>query len=60
QSAPAQAGAVTTPPPADLEPQAVGNGGLAETGANLWPAALGVLLAASGLVMLLRARRLRY
>ncbi|MBV1946856.1 DUF1996 domain-containing protein [Streptomyces sp. BV129] len=60
QSAPAQAGAVTTPPPADLEPQAVGSGGLAETGANLWPAALGVLLAASGLVMLLRARRLRY
>ncbi|MFI8347944.1 DUF1996 domain-containing protein [Streptomyces sp. NPDC085596] len=60
ESAPAQAGAVTTPPPANLEPQAVGNGGLAETGANLWPAALGVLLAASGLVMLLRARRLRY
>ncbi|MFG2816065.1 DUF1996 domain-containing protein [Streptomyces sp. NPDC048410] len=59
-SAPAQAAAVTTPPPANLEPQAVGNGGLAETGANLWPAALGVLLAASGLVMLLRARRLRY
>ncbi|MFJ4006022.1 DUF1996 domain-containing protein [Streptomyces sp. NPDC090023] len=59
-SAPAQAAAVTTPPPAYLEPQAVGNGGLAETGANLWPAALGVLLAASGLVMLLRARRLRY
>ncbi|MEV7200719.1 DUF1996 domain-containing protein [Streptomyces griseoluteus] len=60
ESAPAQAAAVTTPPPANLEPQAVGNGGLAETGANLWPAALGVLLAASGLVMLLRARRLRY
>ncbi|MFD4790811.1 DUF1996 domain-containing protein [Streptomyces sp. NPDC058459] len=60
-SAPAQAAAVTTtPPPANLEPQAVGNGGLAETGANLWPAALGVLLAASGLVMLLRARRMRY
>ncbi|MGW2211865.1 DUF1996 domain-containing protein [Streptomyces sp. NPDC001781] len=59
-SAQAQAAAVTTPPPADLEPQAVGNGGLAETGASLWPAALGVLLAASGLVMLLRARRLRY
>jgi hypothetical protein len=35
-------------------------GGLAETGAHLWPAAIGTLLALSGLIMLLRARRLRY
>ncbi|KUN79351.1 hypothetical protein AQJ66_28700 [Streptomyces bungoensis] len=49
----------TTPPPAQSEPQAV-HGGLAETGANLWPAGLGTLLALSGLVMLIRAKRLRY
>jgi hypothetical protein len=35
-------------------------GALAETGSHLWPAALGTLLALSGVVMLLRARRLRY
>ncbi|MEW2130835.1 DUF1996 domain-containing protein [Streptomyces sp. NPDC005435] len=50
----------TTPPPATgTEPQTSG-GSLAETGAQLWPAAIGILLAASGLVMFLRARRLRY
>ncbi|MEU4154259.1 DUF1996 domain-containing protein [Streptomyces sp. NPDC026659] len=50
----------TTPPPATgTEPQTSG-GSLAETGAQLWPAAIGVLLALSGLVMFLRARRLRY
>jgi hypothetical protein len=61
-SAPPQgggAGGQTTPPPAQPEPQAV-QGGLAETGAHLWPAAIGTLLALSGLIMLLRARRLRY
>ncbi|MFJ9820130.1 DUF1996 domain-containing protein [Streptomyces sp. NPDC101151] len=52
------AGSRTQPPAAQTEPQA--QGGLAETGAHLWPAAIGTLLALSGLVMLLRARRLRY
>ncbi|MET7287978.1 DUF1996 domain-containing protein [Streptomyces sp. NPDC005573] len=47
------------PPPAQTGPQAV-QGGLADTGAHLWPAAIGVLLALSGLIMLLRARRMRY
>ncbi|MGW2741106.1 DUF1996 domain-containing protein [Streptomyces sp. NPDC001450] len=47
------------PPAAQSEPQAV-QGGLAETGAHLWPAAIGTLLALSGLVMLIRAKRLRY
>ncbi|MFJ6542810.1 DUF1996 domain-containing protein [Streptomyces sp. NPDC091385] len=63
-SAPESTGAAavpqTTPPPATgTEPQTSG-GSLAETGAQLWPAAIGVLLAGSGLVMFLRARRLRY
>ncbi|MEU1407766.1 DUF1996 domain-containing protein [Streptomyces sp. NPDC005728] len=49
----------TQPPVAQTEPQAV-QGGLAETGAHLWPAAIGMLLALSGLIMLLRAKRLRY
>ncbi|MGW3359820.1 DUF1996 domain-containing protein [Streptomyces bungoensis] len=56
---PAPGSGQTTPPPAQSEPQAV-HGGLAETGANLWPAGLGTLLALSGLVMLIRAKRLRY
>ncbi|MEU9479834.1 DUF1996 domain-containing protein [Streptomyces sp. NPDC048191] len=48
-------------PPATARPQPQGGqGALAETGAHLWPAALGTLLALSGLIMLLRARRLRY
>ncbi|MFJ9864122.1 DUF1996 domain-containing protein [Streptomyces sp. NPDC101165] len=56
----AQSPAAQAQPPADrTEPQAV-QGGLAETGAHLWPAAIGMLLALSGLVMLLRAKRLRY
>ncbi|MFF7969935.1 DUF1996 domain-containing protein [Streptomyces sp. NPDC007905] len=53
------AGGPSHAPAAQTEPQAV-QGGLAETGAHLWPAAIGTLLALSGLVMLLRARRLRY
>ncbi|MFH8773156.1 DUF1996 domain-containing protein [Streptomyces sp. NPDC017958] len=56
----AQSPATPAQPPADQsEPQAV-QGGLAETGAHLWPAAIGTLLALSGLVMLIRAKRLRY
>nr|WP_152889111.1 DUF1996 domain-containing protein [Streptomyces adustus] len=38
------------------EPQAV-QGGLAETGAQLWPAALGGVLAVAGVVLLIRTRR---
>ncbi|MEU2060408.1 DUF1996 domain-containing protein [Streptomyces sp. NPDC013455] len=53
------AAAYAPPAAARTEPRAAG-GGLAETGAHLWPAALGTLLALSGLFMLLRARRLRY
>lgn len=62
QSAPAaQATAAGYAPPTPAQPQPQGTqGALAETGAHLWPAALGVLLALSGLIMLLRARRLRY
>ncbi|MFF3409271.1 DUF1996 domain-containing protein [Streptomyces sp. NPDC002742] len=40
------------------EPQAVGSGGLAETGANLWPAAIGGICVIGGLVVLLRIRRI--
>ncbi|MFI0806010.1 DUF1996 domain-containing protein [Streptomyces echinatus] len=59
-SAPGQAAAGDVPPTAgQTEPQAA-EGGLAETGAHLWPAAIGTLLALSGLFMLLRARRMRY
>ncbi|MEU6773668.1 DUF1996 domain-containing protein [Streptomyces sp. NPDC046759] len=48
-------------PPPSAQPQPQGTqGALAETGTHLWPAALGILLALSGLIMLLRARRLRY
>lgn len=56
-----QAGATGYTPPAAAqpEPQAAG-GGLAETGAHLWPAAIGTLLALSGLFMFLRARHMRY
>ncbi|MFJ7147329.1 DUF1996 domain-containing protein [Streptomyces sp. NPDC100445] len=60
-SAPASAQATAAgylPPVAgQTRPQASG-GRLAETGARLWPAALGTLLALSGLFMLIRARRL--
>ncbi|KUO15483.1 DUF1996 domain-containing protein [Streptomyces dysideae] len=38
------------------EPQAV-QGGLADTGAKLWPAAAGAVLVSAGLVLLLRTRR---
>ncbi|GGU96792.1 membrane protein [Streptomyces filipinensis] len=60
-SAPAQATAAGHVPPATAQPEPQGGqGALAQTGAHLWPAALGILLALSGLIMLLRARRLRY
>ncbi|MFI6564941.1 DUF1996 domain-containing protein [Streptomyces sp. NPDC050534] len=39
------------------EPQASQQGGLAETGANLWPAAAGTLLLIAGLFLLTRTRR---
>ncbi|POX61636.1 hypothetical protein C3492_20190 [Streptomyces sp. Ru62] len=55
----ATAAAYAPPTVAGTEPQA-SRGGLAETGAHLWPAAIGTLLALSGLFMLLRARRMRY
>lgn len=55
----ATAAAYAPPTAAGTEPQA-SRGGLAETGAHLWPAAIGTLLALSGLFMLLRARRMRY
>ncbi|MFE3637742.1 DUF1996 domain-containing protein [Streptomyces sp. NPDC059168] len=45
-------------PVAQTEPQAAGQGGLAETGADLWPAGIGILLALGGLFMLVKARRL--
>ncbi|ALO98134.1 Putative membrane protein [Streptomyces hygroscopicus subsp. limoneus] len=57
--APVTAAAYAPPTAAGTEPQA-SRGGLAETGAHLWPAAIGTLLALSGLFMLLRARRMRY
>ncbi|MFJ3714594.1 DUF1996 domain-containing protein [Streptomyces sp. NPDC090057] len=47
-------------PVAQTEPQAAGRGGLAETGANLWPAGIGILLALGGLFMLIRAKRLTH
>ncbi|MFI1364788.1 DUF1996 domain-containing protein [Streptomyces griseochromogenes] len=59
QSAPPQSAGAGRTPAAQTEPQAV-QGGLAETGAHLWPAAIGTLLALSGLIMLVRAKRLRY
>ncbi|MFI1069257.1 DUF1996 domain-containing protein [Streptomyces puniciscabiei] len=61
QPAPAQTTAAGYVPPTPAQPQPQGtHGALAETGAHLWPAALGSLLAMSGLIMLVRARRLRY
>ncbi|MEU6280955.1 DUF1996 domain-containing protein [Streptomyces sp. NPDC047028] len=50
----------TPPPVAQTEPQGTQGGGLADTGAHLWPAAIGILLALSGLVLFLRARRSTY
>ncbi|WP_030238028.1 DUF1996 domain-containing protein [Streptomyces sp. NRRL S-455] len=43
--------------PPRTEPQAVGSGGLADTGAQLWPAAAGAVLVLAGFVVLRRARR---
>ncbi|MFF8940309.1 DUF1996 domain-containing protein [Streptomyces paradoxus] len=48
------------PTPSDAsgtEPQAVGEGGLADTGAQLWPAAAGAVLVIAGFVVLRRVRR---
>ncbi|WP_328884599.1 DUF1996 domain-containing protein [Streptomyces sp. NBC_00299] len=39
------------------EPQAVGNGDLAETGTSLWPAAAGAVLLMAGFLLLMRTRR---
>ncbi|MFF7794694.1 DUF1996 domain-containing protein [Streptomyces sp. NPDC007991] len=44
-------------PPSRTEPQAVGSGGLADTGAQLWPAAAGAVLVIAGFVVLRRVRR---
>ncbi|MGQ4332286.1 DUF1996 domain-containing protein [Streptomyces hayashii] len=64
-AAPTPSAGLSTPPPADTgsgatvggtEPQAV-QGGLAETGANLWPGALGALLVIGGFVVLRRSTR---
>ncbi|MFF3615082.1 DUF1996 domain-containing protein [Streptomyces sp. NPDC002580] len=48
-----------TEPPATsgIEPQAVGTGNLAETGANLWPGVIGGIFVLSGLFVLYRIRR---
>lgn len=40
-----------------IEPQAVGTGGLAETGANLWPGVFGGIFVLSGIFVLYRIRR---
>lgn len=42
------------------EPQAGGQGGLAATGTQLWPAALGGVFVLAGVVLLLRMRRRQY
>ncbi|MEU2422193.1 DUF1996 domain-containing protein [Streptomyces sp. NPDC007851] len=56
-AAPAGQGQSTAPQTEpQTQPQAV-QGGLAETGADLWPAALGALLLAGGAVLLWRTRR---
>ncbi|MEU4167171.1 DUF1996 domain-containing protein [Streptomyces sp. NPDC026665] len=64
-----QGGEVGTPaqtqPPAEsyppatsgIEPQAVGTGGLAETGANLWPGVIGGIFVLAGIFVLYRIRR---
>jgi hypothetical protein len=46
-------------PPATsgIEPQAVGTGGLAETGANLWPGVIGGIFVLAGIFVLYRIRR---
>ncbi|MFJ6835708.1 DUF1996 domain-containing protein [Streptomyces sp. NPDC091209] len=40
-----------------IEPQAVGTGALAETGANLWPGVIGGIFVLSGIFVLYRIRR---
>ncbi|MCF3130751.1 hypothetical protein IPZ69_10280, partial [Streptomyces olivochromogenes] len=52
----AQAGANAPSAAAETEPQAV-QGGLAETGAHLWPAAIGAVLVTAGFVLLRRMGR---
>ncbi|MER5399355.1 DUF1996 domain-containing protein [Streptomyces sp. NPDC002599] len=53
-----EAPAVSYPPATSgIEPQAVGTGGLAETGANLWPGVIGGLFVLSGIFVLYRIRR---
>ncbi|MGW7378360.1 DUF1996 domain-containing protein [Streptomyces sp. NPDC054794] len=51
-----QAGANAPSAAAETEPQAV-QGGLAETGAHLWPAAIGAVLVTAGFVLLRRMGR---
>ncbi|KDN74395.1 membrane protein [Streptomyces olindensis] len=53
----ATSAAPTPSDPSRTEPQAVGEGGLADTGAQLWPAAAGAVLVAAGFLVLRRARR---
>ncbi|MGW0867520.1 DUF1996 domain-containing protein [Streptomyces sp. NPDC002611] len=53
----ATSAAVTPAAPPQTEPQAVGSGSLAETGAQMWPAAAGAVLLITGFVVLRRARR---
>ncbi|MEU7722997.1 DUF1996 domain-containing protein [Streptomyces tibetensis] len=53
----ATSAAPTPSAPSRTEPQAVGEGGLADTGAQLWPAAAGAVLVIAGFVVLRRVRR---
>ncbi|MFE1251522.1 DUF1996 domain-containing protein [Streptomyces sp. NPDC058735] len=53
----ATSAAATPSAPSRTEPQAVGQGGLADTGAQLWPGAAGAVLVIAGLVVLRRVRR---
>ncbi|MGW7512709.1 DUF1996 domain-containing protein [Streptomyces massasporeus] len=53
----ATSAAPTPSVPSRTEPQAVGQGGLADTGAQLWPAAAGAVLVIAGFVVLRRVRR---
>ncbi|WP_432118757.1 DUF1996 domain-containing protein [Streptomyces sp. bgisy032] len=53
----ATSAAATPEEPSLTEPQAVGQGGLADTGAQLWPAAAGAVLVIAGFVVLRRVRR---
>ncbi|MFD9465667.1 DUF1996 domain-containing protein [Streptomyces sp. NPDC060027] len=56
QTAPVAAGSDPSAA-SQTEPQAVGGGGLAETGAQLWPAAIGGIFVIAGFVLLRRIRR---